>query len=70
MTSLGRPRTTLALKCLKACNCSARTWRSYTIPTTMRSRTVCKPLNPNRIEEHRDLKEGFALHCFGLLASH
>ena len=30
---------------------------------------VCKPLNPNRIEEHRDLKEGFALHCFGLLAS-
>ncbi|HWW50219.1 MAG TPA: SDR family NAD(P)-dependent oxidoreductase [Verrucomicrobiae bacterium] len=30
---------------------------------------VCKPLNPNRIEEHRDLKEGFAIHCFGLLAS-
>ena len=30
---------------------------------------VCKHLNPNRIEERRDLKEGFALHCSGLLAS-
>jgi AraC-like DNA-binding protein len=39
MTLLGRPRTTLALKCVKACNCSARTWRSYTIPATMRSLT-------------------------------
>jgi hypothetical protein len=28
-----------------------------------------KALNPNRIEQHRDLKEGFALHCFGLLAN-
>ena len=34
-----------------------------------RFRHVCKPLNPNRIEEHRDLKEGFALHCSGPLAS-
>jgi hypothetical protein len=35
-TTAGQPRTTLALKYLKACNCSARTWRSYTIPTTPR----------------------------------
>jgi len=28
-----------------------------------------KPLNPNRIGEQQHLKEGFALHCSGLLAS-
>ena len=30
---------------------------------TIASTYARKPLNTNRIEEHRDLKEGFALHC-------
>jgi hypothetical protein len=29
-----------------------------------------KPLNPNRLKEYRDLKEGFALHCSGPPANH
>jgi hypothetical protein len=33
--------------------------------STIKWTHLCELLNPNRIEERHNLKEGFLLHCFG-----